>query len=212
MKFIAAARVQAKTNSIDLTDNHCHGSWHLEKTNLFQPLCLYTLISFSLCLFLLRCLGWQLLDCFTSRSPWRWLLRGKSRAHNLFLLTAIHCMFVSGCLNGQYCLDARLRPGSGEDDQSRQGVSVNRTWRNHASKRPLFRGNEQGQVVPKLFGRTFHFVANSTKAKEAFFPKHYKITLLLSNASFPFLIHLTNTFSSTIVNLCVIDAGAGTSE
>lgn len=54
-------------------------------------------LSLSLPLFSLHCLSWQLLDCFTSRSPWRWLLRGRASTRNLFpFLTAIHCMFVSG--------------------------------------------------------------------------------------------------------------------
>lgn len=70
--------------------------------------------------FSLHCLGWQLLDCFTSRSPWRWLLRGKTQTHNLFLLTAIHCMFVSGCPCGQYCLDAQLKCESRGEDTTGQ--------------------------------------------------------------------------------------------
>lgn len=107
-------------------------------------------LSLSLFLSLFHYFAWQLLDCFTSRSPWRWLLRGKSWAHILFLLTAIHCMFVSGCPNSQYYLDARLRPRSGEDDHTRQGVSFNLTWRNHGSKHPIFRGNEQLEKVNTL--------------------------------------------------------------
>lgn len=50
VKFIAAARAQAKANRIDLTDNRKlgFGSRHLEKTNLLQPPCLYALISLPL--------------------------------------------------------------------------------------------------------------------------------------------------------------------
>lgn len=48
----------------------------LKKQTCFS-LSVYTLRFLSLCLSLLHCLGWQLLDCFTSRSPWRWLLRGE---------------------------------------------------------------------------------------------------------------------------------------
>lgn len=50
MKFIAAAQAHAKPNRIDLTDNRelGYGTWHLEKTNLLQGVCLYTLISLSL--------------------------------------------------------------------------------------------------------------------------------------------------------------------
>lgn len=77
-------------------------------------------LPFSLPLFSLHCLGWQLLDCYTSRSPWRWLLRGKTQTHNLFLLTAIHCMFVSGCPCGQYSLDARLKCESRGEDTTGQ--------------------------------------------------------------------------------------------
>lgn len=84
--------------------------------------------SLSLPLFSLHCLGWQLLDCFTSRSPWRWLLRGKTQTHNLFLLTAIHCMFVSGCPCGQYCLDARLKCESRGEDTTRQDKAWILTW------------------------------------------------------------------------------------
>lgn len=74
----------------------------------------------SLCLFSLQCLGWQLLDCFTSWSLWWWLLRGKIQAHNLFLLTAIHFMFVSGCPFGQYCLDTWLKCESRAQDTTGQ--------------------------------------------------------------------------------------------
>lgn len=47
MKFIATARAHAKPNRTDLTDNHKlgRGTWHLEKTNLLQGVCLYTPIS-----------------------------------------------------------------------------------------------------------------------------------------------------------------------
>ena len=132
MKFIAAAPAHAKPNRIDLTDNRKlgYGTWHLEKTNLLQGVCLYTPLSLSLSLplFSLHCLGWQLLDCFTSRSPWRWLLRGKTQTHNLFLLTAIHCMFVSGCPRGQYCLDARLKCESRGEDTTRQDKAWISTW------------------------------------------------------------------------------------
>lgn len=64
--------------------------------------------SLSLPLFSLHCLGWQFLDCFTSRSLCWWLLRGKTQTHNLFFLTAIHCVFVNGRLSGQYCLDSYI--------------------------------------------------------------------------------------------------------
>lgn len=142
MKFIAAARAHAKPNRIDLTDNRklgC-GTWHLEKTNLLQGVCLYTPLSLSCALLLslslslypplfsLHCLGWQLLDCFTSRSPRRWLLRGKTQTHNLFLLTAIHCMFVSGCPCGQYCLDERLKCESRGEDTTGQDKAWISTW------------------------------------------------------------------------------------
>lgn len=76
--------------------------------------------SLSLPLFSLHCLGWQLLDCFTSRSLWPWLLKGKTKAHNLFLQTAIHCACVSGCPSGQYCLDAQLKCESRGQDTTGQ--------------------------------------------------------------------------------------------
>lgn len=66
---------------------------------------MYSYFPLSLPLFSLHCLGWQLLDCFASQSLWRWLLRGKTQTHNLFPLTTIHCMCVSGCPSGQYCLE-----------------------------------------------------------------------------------------------------------
>lgn len=125
MKFIAAAQAHAKPNRIDLTDNRelGYGTWHLEKTNLLQGVCLYTLISLSLSL----CLSSRstvsadsYFDCFTSRSLWPWLLKGKTKAHNLFLQTAIHCACVSGCPSGQYCLDAQLKCESRGQDTTGQ--------------------------------------------------------------------------------------------
>lgn len=80
MKFIDAAQSPAKLNRIDLTDNHKpgHGTWHLEKTNLLQGVCLYTPLSLALPLPLFAPLFRLTVDCFTSRSLWPWLLIRKT--------------------------------------------------------------------------------------------------------------------------------------
>lgn len=92
----------------------------------------------SLPLSSLHCLGWQFLDCFTSRFLWPMVVKGKPKTHNLFLLTVIHCRFVSGCPFGQYCLDALLKCESGgqEGNRTRQGMNFKPTRRNYQNDLP----------------------------------------------------------------------------
>lgn len=157
VKFIAAARAQAKANRIDLTDKRKlgYGSWHLEKTNLFQPLCLYTLISLPLPLL-----------APLSRLTVTWL----------FHFTVSVAMVVKGEKLGSHPIPSdcnslyvcqrvprrsiRFRCAAaawirGRTTKTRQSVSFNLTWRNHASKHPIFRGNEQLEKINSTHYRTW---------------------------------------------------------
>lgn len=122
----------------------------------------YTLWFLSLCLSLLHCLGWQLLDCFTSRSPWRWLLRGeKPGSHPL----PPDCNSLYVCqrvprrsIRFRCAAAAWIRGwgwGRGRGTKTRQSVSFSQTWKNHASKHPILRGNEQLEKINLTHYRTW---------------------------------------------------------